>query len=266
MPHLYPAETLTWMKRSGDALPVTFAIATDYTCIPFWEETDCDFYVVPSEALSGEFVERGVPAGKVLPLGIPVSSAYRQPTTRAEARAALSLPAEGNCILVMGGSMGAGSLIDLTRCLLAQDETAHIIVIAGSNERTAAALHELPDPAGRLTILSFTKQVPLYFRACDLLFSKPGGLTSTEAAVSGIPLIHTDPIPGCETVNREYFESRGMSLSARTPEEQVQAGLRILHDPALRDAMLQNQHKGIHPDAADRIYDAVKAAVERRNA
>ena len=67
-------------------------------------------------------------------------------------------------------------------------------------------------------------------------------------------------------VNREYFESRGMSLSARTPEEQVQAGLRILHDPALRDAMLQNQHKGIHPDAADRIYDAVKAAVERRNA
>ena len=80
MPHLYPAETLTWMKRSGDALPVTFAIATDYTCIPFWEETDCDFYVVPSEALSGEFVERGVPAGKLLPLGIPVSSAYRQPT------------------------------------------------------------------------------------------------------------------------------------------------------------------------------------------
>ena len=102
--------------------------------------------------------------------------------------------------------------------------------------------------------------------SCDLLFSKPGGLTSTEAAVSGIPLIHTDPIPGGETVNREYFESRGMSLSARTPEEQVQAGLRILHDPALRDAMLQNQHKGIHPDAADRIYDAVKAAVERRNA
>ena len=38
------------------------------------------------------------------------------------------------------------------------------------------------------------------------------------------------------------------------------------NDPALRDAMLQNQHKGIHPDAADRIYDAVKAAVERRNA
>ena len=140
------------------------------------------------------------------------------------------------------------------------------VMLTGDNERTAAALHELPDPAGRLTILSFTKQVPLYLRACDLLFSKPGGLTSTEAAVSGIPLIHTDPIPGCETVNREYFESRGMSLSARTPEEQVQAGLRILHDPALRDAMLQNQHKGIHPDAADRIYDAVKAAVERRNA
>ena len=29
MPHLYPAETLSWMKRNGEALPLTVAIATD---------------------------------------------------------------------------------------------------------------------------------------------------------------------------------------------------------------------------------------------
>ena len=44
MPHLYPAETITYMKRKGMKLPLTVAIMTDYTCIPFWEETDCDYY------------------------------------------------------------------------------------------------------------------------------------------------------------------------------------------------------------------------------
>lgn len=35
--------------------------------------------------------------------------------------------------------------------------------------------------------------------AADVLFTKPGGLTTTEAAVKGIPIVHTRPIPGCET-------------------------------------------------------------------
>ena len=42
MPHLYPAETITYMKRKGMKLPLTVAVMTDYTCIPFWEETDCE--------------------------------------------------------------------------------------------------------------------------------------------------------------------------------------------------------------------------------
>ena len=48
-PHLYPAETLTWMKRKGILRQKTVAIATDYTSIPFWEETECDYYVIPHE-------------------------------------------------------------------------------------------------------------------------------------------------------------------------------------------------------------------------
>ena len=51
MPHLYPAETITYMKRKGMKLPLTVAVMTDYTCIPFWEETDCDYYVMSHEAL-----------------------------------------------------------------------------------------------------------------------------------------------------------------------------------------------------------------------
>ena len=47
-------------------------IATDYTCIPFMEETDCDYYVVPSDDLIDRFSAYGIPAERMLPYGIPV--------------------------------------------------------------------------------------------------------------------------------------------------------------------------------------------------
>lgn len=257
MPHLYPAETLSWMKRNGEALPLTVAIATDYTCIPFWEETDCDRYVIPAADLAGEFTARGLPSEKLMPLGIPVSPEYLAPISQAEARRRLGLPEEGDCILVMGGSMGAGSLCTLAHRLLEETTNEHLVVITGSNEQTAEHLATLAESQPRLTVLKYTREVPLYLRACDLLFTKPGGLTSTEAAVSGIPMVHTDPIPGCETQNSIYFSVRGMSRTAPTTQDQVTAGLSLLRSPDAREAMRACQRQGIHADAAQRIYEAV---------
>lgn len=51
--------------------------------------------------------------------------------------------------------------------------------------------------------------------AADVLFTKPGGLTTTEAAVKGIPIVHTRPIPGCETKNLAFYTERGLSLTSQ---------------------------------------------------
>ena len=46
-------------EEMGLLLPLTVAVMTDYTCIPFWEETDCDYYITPhktaSEIIKEEF-------------------------------------------------------------------------------------------------------------------------------------------------------------------------------------------------------------------
>ena len=62
--HLYPAETLTWMKQKGRLTIPCVAVATDYACIPFWEETNCDYYVVPHKDLIPEFASCGIPEEK----------------------------------------------------------------------------------------------------------------------------------------------------------------------------------------------------------
>lgn len=76
MPHIFPAEILSHMKNSGITLPATIFVATDYACIPFTEETACDYYVIPSPELKEEFCGRGIPEEKIMPLGIPVRDEF----------------------------------------------------------------------------------------------------------------------------------------------------------------------------------------------
>ena len=85
-PHLYPAETLTRLKRKNLLKVPAVAVGTDYTCIPFWEETELDYYVIPHEDLIPEYVRRGVPREKLLPYGIPVRQEFCHNLSKESAR------------------------------------------------------------------------------------------------------------------------------------------------------------------------------------
>lgn len=255
--HLFPAEILTNMKRQGKAVPRTYFIATDYTCIPFTEETDCDRYVIPSGELTEEFAARGIPREKIVPLGIPVRRQFRERMDRGEARRILGLDPEAKYILVAGGSIGAGQIGQIIPLLLDYyGDTVRLIVICGSNQ---ALYHNLEQAYGeRCTVLEYTSQMAEYMRACDLFLSKPGGLSSTEAAVIGTGLIHITPIPGCETRNMSFFERRGMCLAVHYPKRQLLEACDTLLEDGPRRQMCANQHREIPSDAASRVCGLVE--------
>ena len=76
MPHLFPAEAITYLKKKRNLSVRTYAVATDYTCIPFWEETQPDYFFIPHRELSREFIRSGIPREKLVPLGIPVQRTF----------------------------------------------------------------------------------------------------------------------------------------------------------------------------------------------
>lgn len=258
-PHLYPAEMLTYMKRHNMPCPKLVFIATDYACIPFTEETDCDYYVIPHQSLQKSFVMRGIPAEKLLPFGIPVRSAFRCNITKKDARRQLGLPLDTVCCLVVGGSMGAGKVKQIVSYLAAHRRNEeHIVVICGNNAALQKSLQSRYLFTPGISILGATNQMGLYMRACDLLYSKPGGLSSTEAAVTGIPLVHTTPIPGCETVNRAFFQKHGMSLSAKDARHQAALGLRLLKNPKAMHYMRKQQAAFTARDSVGNICDFIE--------
>lgn len=255
MPHLFPAEIMTQLKRRGVKLPPTVFVATDYTCIPFTEETDCDAYVIPHPDLLEEFQSRGLPADKLYPLGIPVRRAFRQEASQAEARKALGLDPSATYFLVAGGSMGAGVLKRAVRDLYRYTaKGVRLIVICGTNRRLYRSLQRRYGDA--ITLLQTTDQMALYLWASNLYLTKPGGLSTTEAVVAGTPLIPLHPIPGCETKNARFLTEHQFSV----PLSQLRPGV----DPDLWSYMAHRQQDSIPPDAAQRVCDLAHTLAQER--
>lgn len=251
--HLFPLEALTFLRRKG--LPLDFfAVCTDYTCIPFWPEIRPDLNFTPHSDLTDEMIACKVPADTIVPTGIPVSRRFCEKTEKHEARRLLGLPDDAVTYLVMTGSMGFGSITDMAAELLKRNgQNTRVIVIAGRNEALLKAVDEKFGSDERVVRVGFTNRIPLYMDASDVLLSKPGGLSSTEAAVKNIPLIHTMPIPGCETKNAEFFSSRNMSITAFSPVSAAEKATDLALNPELMKKMILAQKSIINPNAAEDI-------------
>lgn len=258
MPHLFPAEAVTYMMKKHHPRLASYFIATDYTCIPFTEETNPDYFFIPHEDLIPEFVKRGIPEEKLVPLGIPVSERFVNLPSGAECRERLGIDREKKCVLVMTGSMGYGNVESMVAKLWEKTgEDTCIYVMGGTNEKLKAALRKTYTKEKRVVILDFTDRAQEYMAAADVLFTKPGGLTSTEAVAAGVPLVHTHPIPGCEDRNVAFFTARGMSVSDKKEDEVIRKGLELLESDIRREEMRSAQRKHGKPDAARRIYEFI---------
>lgn len=254
--HLYPAEMITCMKRRKLEVPPSVAVATDYTCIPFWEETECDCYILPHQELAEENIARGVPSDKLYPLGIPVGMAFSEQPDKRRAKAKLHLPANKPVFLVMSGSMGFGKMhlfvFELTRKLTDGEQ---LIIICGNNRKMYRILKRTYKRNENVHITGYTDHVSEYMDASDIIFTKPGGLTSTEALVKNIPIVHTAAIPGCETHNRDFFVSRGLSLASGHVHTQISQGITLVKNEEIRQAMISTQKKYAYPNAnADLVH------------
>ncbi len=251
MPHVFPAEIITNMKNRGMSVPKTVFLSTDYTCIPFTEETDCDIYITPQESLNPEFEKRGIAKEKLKPLGIPVSRRFSEPLSREEAAEKLGLDKTKRYILVSGGSMGAGKLVFAIKVLYDKyktDENTRIIVICGSNEWLYKQLSKRYQ--NKIIPVRYTDKMAEYMRVSDIYITKPGGLSTTEGAAMGVPMVHIMSIPGCETANMRYFGEQGMSIPVKKLRKNLSAAADRLSESLAAEEMTENQRKYINKNAA----------------
>ncbi len=259
--HTFPAQTLAKMKQDHIPLPKTFFVATDYTCTPFEEESDCDYAVIPSPDLKEEFCRCGFDSERLLALGIPVRREFSQEVSRLEVRKKLGWEMGSFVVLLSGGSIGAGDIATAVKVLhpfIQGDPTRRLIVICGNNRKLYQKLTKKYAQYPQITLLEKTDQMPDLMHGCDVFISKPGGLSSTEAAAAGVPLIHISPIPGCETHNFRFFSQRSMSIGVKNLKKELLSAVESLQDPLAASRMRQSQRAGVNRFSTAALCDVIE--------
>lgn len=259
--HLYGMEVMTAInKRLGKHIP-SYGVLTDYTCIPFLDEVKLNAWFVPHEEIGQELQKKGVPGKQIIPSGIPVSARFMQHGSKEDARKALQMPLYAGICLLMTGGVGCEKMCGLCDAFLEHDRNdLFFYVLVGRNERLQQQICDRYGANGRIRAVPFTKEVHRYLEAADVLISKPGGLSSTEAAVANIPLVHYGIIPGCETQNAAFFARHGMSLQANREKEAIALALNLLQDRQAIERMRARQRQVISPHAAETIVRYVVAS------
>ena len=256
--HVFPAQALTHLSKHEHVDAKTYFIATDYTCHPFTEESEPDLYFIAHEDLMDEYIARGIPREKLCPTGIPVSTRFSEHPSKAEARERLGISPDAKLFLVMTGSMGFGSTTPMVETIVkGGNEKSIVYVMTGRNEEMKAEIDAIHERDARVVAIPFTTEVPLYMSAADVLMTKPGGLTTTEAAALNIPLVLSAPIPGCETANAGFFEERGLAVCVKDAEAAAHAAMWLAADEEKSEKMIRAQARQINARAAVDICDHV---------
>lgn len=244
--HVFPCMALTELKKKKDIKFIN--VATDYECIPFWNETNPDIFVIPSEKLTNRFIEKGINKDILLPTGIPVASSFL------EVQDNILLPNDKDIILLTSGSMGFGEMEECVKKILDSID-AYLVVVCGSNESLKEKLEKINNK--NLIVKGFINNMNEYMNKASVIIAKPGGLTSTEITMMRKPFVLMMPIPGVENYNALFFENNGMGMRAENPDEVVSVTQKILDDKTIQEEMINNQKKYINRNSAKDLVDYV---------
>lgn len=261
--HVFGAQTITYLKRKHKLSVVSANVATDYTCVPFNEEIDFDYYFIPHKDLKFEFVSKGVDENKLIPFGLPVDPKFAVHQNKKLAKESLGYNSNLPHVLIMGGSMGAGDIFETTVRLSKELDDVQFTVICGKNEKL---YHKFSHAhlKSNVKVIKFANNIDKIMDATDILITKPGGLTSTEAMVKRIPLIMINPIPGVESANCNFFKSHNMAVHSKNLEETCRICKLLVSDKQLYNDMIDSQIRNIPTDAAEKIASFLINEVKKR--
>lgn len=239
-------------------------VETDYTVTPGTEESDLDWHFVPTSDQIEPLIEMGVPDERIVVSGIPVRNQFYRYLPKAIAKTKMGLNPEKNNILISCGSMGCGPIEEIIAGLEAEHtDRFEVTIICGSNQK----LFELLDSRYRtqeyIHVLKKVENMSIALDAAEVYITKPGGISTTEAAIKGVPMVFVDAVGGCEQYNMNYFLSYGGAVTEKTIFGLVQDALWIISNRQCQMSMREQLRKAVSENNREIITDVFSQKSEK---
>jgi len=231
---------------------------TDFDLHSLWVHQHIRGYFAANQEVAFKLHEHGVAADSIHVTGIPVSPAFLENKNRQNCRAEIGLQPDLITALVLSGGARIGTVTEIAERLLKNNLQLQVIAVAGNNPARLAELQQLagqyPD---RLVPLGFSSCIENLMAASDLVITKPGGLTSSECLIKGLPMLLVDPIPGQEERNGDYLMERGGAIKAHDIVALDYKIRQLCAEPQRLVSMRDSLLKHAKPDAARQVLSTV---------
>ncbi len=260
----YPtaAGVVSTLKRQERIEALNYVVMTDYSIHSQWIHQYVDLYFVGGLDMKDALVNRGVPKERVVVSGIPVDGRFSLPVDEEAVRKSLGIGNEP-VILFMGGSYMpinefAQILSDIDHMTVPH---ATVVVAGRETRRLRVALDYQAQATHPIVVLGYVDNVHELMGVSNLLVSKAGGLTTTEALCRGLPMLIYRPIPGQEDANAAYVVRHKAGLLARDHRDVSGLLDHLLNHPWELKAMTRQARFLGHPNAATLIAGRIRDAM-----
>jgi UDP-N-acetylglucosamine:LPS N-acetylglucosamine transferase len=212
----------------------TVVLCTDVAVHRMWVCEGTDLFLVTSPAAAAS-VRRYLPRAAVSVVPPPVRPAFYAAPSQQEARAALGVPADGFCVLMIDSGWGFGPLAESAAALA--EAGVSVLAVAGRRRAVERRLRDLARTTPLVVPFGFTDRVPELMAAADVVVALPGATTCSEARVVGRQLLLLDVMPGHGRDNLQHELELGAANACLPTPGGVTASALALRDEAPRPAV-----------------------------
>ena len=228
--HVFASMMMTEIKNHEDIAVKSYFVATDYTCYPGTDEIKADAYFIAHRYLIPDYIDFGIPEEKLIATGIPIKRAFYHSLSVEKAKDILDLPQDKKILLLMCGSMGCGPIFKLGKTLLKTlPADSFLVVICGSNHRLVKKFEKIASEE-KMRVVGYTDMMNLYMDASYAVMTKPGGLSSSESATKGLPMVLMNVVAGCETRNLDFFLKNNFAVTHKSLKGLAAEAVALLWD------------------------------------
>ncbi len=248
----HPVANSVMLKALGKNRTRRFiTVVTDpVTTHALWFDRRADLILVPTEYARERAIFYHMPPKKVFVVGQPISDRYCAPLgDKHTLRKKLGWPQDKMIVLLIGGGDGMGPIFANAEAIDASGLDLGLVVVAGRNERLKAKLdaHKWKIPA---RVYGFTRDLPDFMRAADVVVTKAGPGTIAEALIAGLPIILNARLPGQEDGNVTFVQKERVGVWAPRSDRVVRTLEKWLKNPEERERFAANCLAAARPESA----------------
>ena len=241
-------------RRSGLTPAPIVCLVTDHQAEPAWVHPEVTAFAVPTREVARQLCGWGASRQQITICGIPTAARFADAAADGDVRARFGLSDGRPLVLLMGGGMGPTRMDRIAAELCATGAEMHVVAVTGHDRRARRRLARVSGH-GRASIHveGWIDDIASLMRSADLLVTKPGGVTSAEAALCGVPCVLFDPIPGPEERNAAHLADQGAALLVSGAPATAAAVTALLGDAPRRAAMAARARELATPAATQDV-------------